>query len=286
MCIPFTGIAQFPDVAHNLEILQDQEDCDESERSGKKQDGSDNHRNNNQDSGNNDKFLLNFSLQPLDSQQSRVFPESCTLLFMPNVVVDRLGECRMLPEIVQARQTWPLQQDGKKDMRQYLLSMAAEKELPGISSIRDVEYDIEFASGAKPIAEAPYRISPVMLFQQQELYGFRRKLWLSTKWDKISESESEDAVFWGDRATTRYSVCGIVSVRFHISQLSYAVITILVRKEVDIIKKAGKEEKNQAKMTKLSMEWKTVAKIKAKMSKCPSQVRSILKNQQSNGAGM
>ncbi|GJY37126.1 putative reverse transcriptase domain-containing protein [Tanacetum coccineum] len=35
------------------------------------------------------------------------------------------------------------------------------KELPGISSIRDVEYDIEFASGAKPIAEAPYRISPV-----------------------------------------------------------------------------------------------------------------------------
>ncbi|GKC55790.1 hypothetical protein Tco_1083388, partial [Tanacetum coccineum] len=36
MCIPFTGIAQFPDVAHNLEILQDQEDCDESERSGKK----------------------------------------------------------------------------------------------------------------------------------------------------------------------------------------------------------------------------------------------------------
>ncbi|GJZ32598.1 hypothetical protein Tco_0578034 [Tanacetum coccineum] len=30
-----------------------------------RQDGSDNHRNNNQDSGNNDKFLLNFSLQPL-----------------------------------------------------------------------------------------------------------------------------------------------------------------------------------------------------------------------------
>ncbi|GKA45642.1 retrovirus-related pol polyprotein from transposon TNT 1-94, partial [Tanacetum coccineum] len=30
------GIAQFPDVAHNLEILKDQEDCDESERSGKK----------------------------------------------------------------------------------------------------------------------------------------------------------------------------------------------------------------------------------------------------------
>ncbi|GJS31963.1 putative reverse transcriptase domain-containing protein [Tanacetum coccineum] len=39
MCIPFTGIAQFPDVAHNLEILQDQEDCDESERSGKKDSG-------------------------------------------------------------------------------------------------------------------------------------------------------------------------------------------------------------------------------------------------------
>ncbi|GJY94633.1 hypothetical protein Tco_0510994 [Tanacetum coccineum] len=35
------------------------------------------------------------------------------------------------------------------------------EELPGISFIRDVEYDIEFASGAKPIAEAPYRISPV-----------------------------------------------------------------------------------------------------------------------------
>ncbi|GJY59887.1 gag-pol polyprotein [Tanacetum coccineum] len=52
------GIAQFPDVAHNLEILQDQEDCDESERSGKKQDGSDNHRNNNQDSGNNDSRLV------------------------------------------------------------------------------------------------------------------------------------------------------------------------------------------------------------------------------------
>ncbi|GJS37090.1 RNA-directed DNA polymerase, eukaryota, reverse transcriptase zinc-binding domain protein [Tanacetum coccineum] len=64
-----------------------------------RQDGSDNHRNNNQDSGNNDKFLLNFSLQPLDSQQSRVFPESCTLLFMPNVVVETQESVVMLPEI-------------------------------------------------------------------------------------------------------------------------------------------------------------------------------------------
>ncbi|GJU96465.1 hypothetical protein Tco_1321221 [Tanacetum coccineum] len=37
--------------------------------------------------------------------------------------------------------------------------------------------------------------------------------------------------------------------------------------EVDIIKKA----ENQAKMTKLSMEWKRLCKIKAKVQKCQSQ---------------
>ncbi|GJY06527.1 putative reverse transcriptase domain-containing protein [Tanacetum coccineum] len=36
MCIPFTCIAQFADVAHNLKILHDKEDYDGSERSGKK----------------------------------------------------------------------------------------------------------------------------------------------------------------------------------------------------------------------------------------------------------
>ncbi|GKA49336.1 hypothetical protein Tco_0742409, partial [Tanacetum coccineum] len=99
------AIAQFPDVAHNLEILQDQEDCDESERSGKK-----------------------------DSGECRHAARNCF----------KYG------------QTGHLQQDDKKD--------TATKELPGISSIRDVEYDIEFASGTKPIAEAPYRISPVKCF--------------------------------------------------------------------------------------------------------------------------
>ncbi|GJR96147.1 putative reverse transcriptase domain-containing protein [Tanacetum coccineum] len=182
MCIPFTGIAQFPDVAHNLEILQDQEDCDESERSGKKQDGSNNHRNNNQDSGNNDKFLLNFSLQLLDSQQSKVFPESCTLLFMPNVVVETQESVVMLPEIASsAARLATSSKMARRTLRQVHLVTLTRKpdisgrvfaitqnqttniseELPGISSIRDVEYDIEFASGAKPIAEAPYRISPV-----------------------------------------------------------------------------------------------------------------------------
>ncbi|GKB40685.1 hypothetical protein Tco_0885627 [Tanacetum coccineum] len=38
-------------------------------------------------------------------------------------------------------------------------------------------------------------------------------------------------------------------------------------KEVDIIKKT----ENQAKMTKLSMEWKRLCKIKAKVQKCQSQ---------------
>ncbi|GJZ77473.1 hypothetical protein Tco_0642145 [Tanacetum coccineum] len=40
-----------------------------------------------------------------------------------------------------------------------------------------------------------------------------------------------------------------------------------ISKEVDIIKKA----ENQAKMTKLSMEWKRLCKIKAKVQKCQSQ---------------
>ncbi|GJS45558.1 hypothetical protein Tco_0595679 [Tanacetum coccineum] len=64
------------------------------------------------------------------------------------------------------------------------------KELPGISSIRDVEYDIEFASGAKPIAEAPYRISPehedhlrtvIQILRQEKLYAkfSKCKFWLS-----------------------------------------------------------------------------------------------------------
>ncbi|GJW21562.1 hypothetical protein Tco_0032184 [Tanacetum coccineum] len=165
MCIPFTGIAQFPDVAHNLEILQDQEDCDESERSGKKQDGSDNHRNNNQDSGNNDKFLLNFSLQPLDSQQSRVFPESCTLLFMPNVVVETQESVVMLPEIASsAARLATSSKMARRTLRQVHLVTLTRKpdisgrvfaitqnqttniseELSGISSIRDVEYDTCF----------------------------------------------------------------------------------------------------------------------------------------------
>ncbi|GJZ71985.1 hypothetical protein Tco_0635836 [Tanacetum coccineum] len=79
--------------------LHDQSESGRSKNFQQLKDGSDNHRNNNQDSGNNDKFLLNFSLQPLDSQQSRVFPESCTLLFMPNVVVETQESVVMLPEI-------------------------------------------------------------------------------------------------------------------------------------------------------------------------------------------
>ncbi|GJR96146.1 hypothetical protein Tco_0268320 [Tanacetum coccineum] len=51
---------------------------------------------------------------------------------------------------------WPPLLDGKKD--------TAAKELPGISSIRDVEYDIEFASGAKPIAE---RKSSIAIYTQE-----------------------------------------------------------------------------------------------------------------------
>ncbi|GJR53950.1 putative reverse transcriptase domain-containing protein [Tanacetum coccineum] len=70
------------------------------------------------------------------------------------LMFSRQGECRHAARnCFKYGQTGHLQQDDKKD--------TATKELPGISSIRDVEYDIEFASGAKPIAEAPYRISPV-----------------------------------------------------------------------------------------------------------------------------
>ncbi|GJT32977.1 hypothetical protein Tco_0923396 [Tanacetum coccineum] len=65
------------------------------------------------------------------------------------------------------------------------------EELPGISSIRDVEYDIEFASGAKPIAEAPYRISPV-----KWNYMDPEKLTVVTKFSKI-DSETEAGIFWG-----------------------------------------------------------------------------------------
>ncbi|GKA25724.1 hypothetical protein Tco_0711833 [Tanacetum coccineum] len=160
MCIPFTGIAQFPDVAHNLEILQDQEDCDESERSGKKQDGSDNHRNNNQDSGNNDKFLLNFSLQPLETQES--------VVMLPEIAPSaaRLATFSKMARRT-LRQVHLVTLTRKPDISGCVFAITQNQttniseELPGISSIRDVEYDIEFASGAKPIAEAPYRISPV-----------------------------------------------------------------------------------------------------------------------------
>ncbi|GJV22483.1 putative reverse transcriptase domain-containing protein [Tanacetum coccineum] len=117
MCIPFTGIAQFPDVAHNLEILQDQEDCDESERSGKKittvmemtvrtviLDLSTITRNSGNDAPEEQESAVQFRpvscISPKsDSQQSRVFPESCTLLFMPNVVVETQESVVMLPEI-------------------------------------------------------------------------------------------------------------------------------------------------------------------------------------------
>ncbi|GJT19091.1 reverse transcriptase [Tanacetum coccineum] len=111
MCIPFTGIAQFPDVAHNLEILQDQEDCDESER---------------------------------DREGS--------LMYTPK---SRFPQSRKL---LNARQNWP---PPARMARRTLRQDVFPEELPGIPPIRDVEFNIEFASGAKPIAEAPYRISPV-----------------------------------------------------------------------------------------------------------------------------
>ncbi|GJX77361.1 hypothetical protein Tco_0324172 [Tanacetum coccineum] len=60
-----------------------------------------------------------------------------------------------------------------------MAKLTLQEELPGISSICDVEYDIEFASGAKPIAEAPYRISPVKwscCSAEGINYGIRRKM--------------------------------------------------------------------------------------------------------------
>nr|GFC97370.1 putative reverse transcriptase domain, aspartic peptidase domain protein [Tanacetum cinerariifolium] len=36
-------------------------------------------------------------------------------------------------------------------------------ELPGIPSVREVEFNIELISGAKPILKAPYRMAPIEL---------------------------------------------------------------------------------------------------------------------------
>ncbi|GJR79569.1 hypothetical protein Tco_0150354 [Tanacetum coccineum] len=64
-------------------------------------------------------------------------------------------------------------------------------------------------------------------------------------------------------ATTRW---GSKTKRFTSRDLG-VLLTHLGRKEVDIIKKT----ENQAKMTKLSMEWKRLCKIKAKVQKYQSQ---------------
>ncbi|GJR26356.1 hypothetical protein Tco_1102588 [Tanacetum coccineum] len=101
---------------------------------------------------------------------------------MPNVVVETQESVVMLPEIASsAARLATSSKMARRTLRQVHLVTLTRKpdisgcvfaimqnqttniseELPGISSIRDVEYDIEFASGAKPIAEAPYRISPV-----------------------------------------------------------------------------------------------------------------------------
>ncbi|GJV58809.1 putative reverse transcriptase domain-containing protein [Tanacetum coccineum] len=99
-----------------------------------------------------------------DSQQSRVFPESCTLLFMPNVVVETQESVVMLPEIASsAARLATSSKMARRTLRQVHLVTLTRKpdisgrvfaitqnqttniseELPGISSIRDVEYDIE-----------------------------------------------------------------------------------------------------------------------------------------------
>ncbi|GJV89557.1 hypothetical protein Tco_1533495 [Tanacetum coccineum] len=165
MCIPFTGIAQFPDVAHNLEILQDQEDCDESERSGKKQDGSDNHRNNNQDSGNNDKFLLNFSLQPLGDS----------------------GECLHVQKLLQARPDWPpparWQEGhcGNKNVRN--------------TSIRTSKYDIEFGP-EQTIARSYLSHISSHVVLAEGITMDPAKVEVVTKWPR-STSETEARSFLG-----------------------------------------------------------------------------------------
>ncbi|GJU10334.1 hypothetical protein Tco_1132730 [Tanacetum coccineum] len=60
----------------------------------------------------------------------------------------------------------------------------------------------------------------------------------------------------------------VIHQEFHIFSFIWeSDILILSTNEVDIIKKT----ENQAKMTKLSMEWKRLCKIKAKVQKCQSQ---------------
>ncbi|GJT33682.1 putative reverse transcriptase domain-containing protein [Tanacetum coccineum] len=118
-----------------------------------RQDGSDNHRNNNQDSGNNDKFLLNFSLQPLG--ECRHAARLATSSKMARRTLRQVHLVTLIRKPDTAGRVFAITQNQATN-----ISDVFPEELPGISSIRDVEYDIELASGAKPIAEAPYRISP------------------------------------------------------------------------------------------------------------------------------
>ncbi|GJU45836.1 hypothetical protein Tco_1203102 [Tanacetum coccineum] len=99
-----------------------------------------------------------------DSQPSRVFPESCTLLFMSNVAVETQESVVMLPEIASSmarlatsskmarrtlRQVHLVTLTRKPDTSSRVFAITQNQttniseELPGISSIRDVEYDIE-----------------------------------------------------------------------------------------------------------------------------------------------
>ncbi|GJS97579.1 putative nucleotidyltransferase, ribonuclease H [Tanacetum coccineum] len=190
------GIAQFPDVAHNLEILQDQEDCDESERSGK----------NLQPIGNTilsiETVNKNAVMDATEEQESAV----------------QSGECRHAARNCFKRgQTGHLQQDGKKDttastsghadketryIRPCLPPLAnfaesdpllysvpsihvaflsihgsavisdsgcvSRKTFQGISFIRDVEYDIGLRSGAMAYCRKLLIVSTIKTAQKDD----------------------------------------------------------------------------------------------------------------------
>ncbi|GJZ26476.1 hypothetical protein Tco_0570729 [Tanacetum coccineum] len=74
--------------------------------------------------------------------------------------------------------------------------------------------------------------------------------------EKLSNIESENQV-----------LCQQAPTMSPTGKSLYARPRSMIIQEVDIIKKA----ENQAKMTKLSMEWKRLCKIKAKVQKCQSQ---------------
>ncbi|GJV17027.1 hypothetical protein Tco_1362350 [Tanacetum coccineum] len=112
----FSILLSFADVAHNLEILHDKQKpvtaCSnvQSLRLDNNRHGHTADLDNNKNSSNG----RDRGKESVDSQQSRVFPESCTILFMPNVVVETQESVVMLPEIDYKRsQDWPTRKIGK-----------------------------------------------------------------------------------------------------------------------------------------------------------------------------